>query len=248
MTDLAFPRRVLDLWDFRDPVGSQLRFADAAETEPEEAHRYSLLTQVARAQGLQGEYEAGHATLDSLGEPAALDDEPGARALLERGRLHNSAGDPQAAVPLFRLAFDRAQRAGLVGLAADAAHMLAIALPPEQHEEWARRGMAIAEGSDDPLATRMTAALLNNLGWTYADDERWAEALDLFDQAIEVRRQTGDPHALLVARWTRAMALRQLGRYEEALADLRELAATKEGASDPYVAEEIAENEKALGG
>lgn len=248
MTDLAFARRVLDLWDFRDPARSQIRLLEAAEAEPDAAHRQSLLTQVARAHGLQDRYEDGHATLDALGDPAALDDEPAVRALLERGRLHNSGGHPQAAVPLFRTAYDRAQRVGLIGLAADAAHMLAIALPAEEREEWARRGIAIAEGSDDPLATRMTAALLNNLGWTYADDERWAEALDLFDQAIEVRRRTGDAYAVHVARWTRARALRALGRYEEALADLRDLAATDEGASDPYVAEEIAETEEALRG
>jgi tetratricopeptide (TPR) repeat protein len=124
--------------------------------------------------------------------------------------------------------------------------MLAIALPKEEHEEWARRGIAVAEGSDDPLATRMTAALLNNLGWTYADDGRWSEALDLFEQAIQARLKASDAYGVHVARWTRARAPRALGRHEEALTDLRELAATDVGAADSYVAEEIAENEKAL--
>jgi tetratricopeptide (TPR) repeat protein len=243
MTDLGFSQRIIDMWDFRDPAASQLRFTEAAAAEPDPAHRQSLLTQVARAHGLQKSLEAGHATLDSLGDPAALADEPGVRALLERGRLHNSGGDPVAAVPLFRAAFDRAEPAGLIGLAADAAHMLAIALPKEEREEWVRRGIAIAEGSDDPLATRMIAALLNNLGWDYADGGRWAEALDLFEQAIDARLRTSDPYAIHVARWTRARALRALGRHGEALADLRALAATDVGAGDPYVAEEIAANE-----
>ncbi len=246
MADPTTAQRILEMWNFSDPAASQIRFTEAADTEPDVAQRHSLLTQVARAQGLQGDYGAGHVTLDSLGDPSALADDAGVRALLERGRLYNSGGDPQAAVPLFRTAYDRAARAGLAGLAADAAHMLAIALPKEEHERWARRGLAIAEGSDDPLAMRMTAALLNNLGWTYADDERWAEALELFERAIGARLKANDAYGVHVARWTRARALRALGRHEEALADLRALAATEEGAADSHVADEIAENENAL--
>jgi len=248
MTDLAFAARVLELWDFRDPAASQVRFAEAAEAEPDVAHRQSLITQLARAQGLQEAYADSHATLDTLGDPADLADEPGVRALLERGRAFNSSGAPETAVSLFRAAYERAAAAGLTGLAADAAHMMAIALPAEQHEDWAQKGLTIAEGSPDPLAIRMRAALLNNLGWTYADDERWADALGLFEQAIDARRQTGDAYTVHVARWTRARALRALGRHDEALAELRELAATPDGADDQYVAEEIAENEKALAG
>jgi tetratricopeptide (TPR) repeat protein len=248
MSELGFAQTILRLWDFRDPAGSQTRFIAAAATEADESRRQSLLTQVARAQGLQDQYPDGHATLDSLGDPASLGEDPGVRVLLERGRLYNSAGDPQAAVPLFSAAYERAVRAGLIGLAADAAHMLAIAVPEPEREQWARQGIETAEGSDDPLAVRMTAALLNNLGWSYADDGRWAEALELFERAVEVRRRAGDSYAIHVARWARARALRALGRYGEALRELRELAATEEGADDSYVAEEIAANETALAG
>jgi tetratricopeptide (TPR) repeat protein len=227
LIDYAFGARVLRLWDF---------------AEPDPAHRQSLLTQVARTHGLQEDFATGHTTLDSLGDPADLADEPGVRALLERGRLHNSAGAPETAVPLFRAAYNRATAAGLDGLAGDAAHMMAIALPKEEHEEWTRRGLAVVEGSADPLAPGMEGALLNNLGWTYADDDRWAEALELFERAVDARRRSGNPKTLHIARWTRARALRALGRREEALAELRELAAMPEGADDPYVAEEIAAN------
>jgi hypothetical protein len=138
---------------------------------------------------------------------------------------------------------------GLAGLAADAAHMLAIALP-DQHEQWALRGLAAAEGSDDPLALGMTGALLNNLGWSLADVDRWDEAYPLFDRAVTARAKVVDllgsdssVKSLHVARWTRARAARALGRRDEALAELRELAATPAGAADSYVAEEIAANE-----
>ncbi|HZM74868.1 MAG TPA: hypothetical protein VFC19_04030 [Candidatus Limnocylindrales bacterium] len=162
------------------------------------------------------------------------------RVALERGRVLRSSGDVAGSVPLFRKAFDDSMAAGERGLAADAAHMLALVLP-EEHEEWAGRGLEVAEGRDDPLAWSMTGALLNNLGWKLADEERWAEAYELFDRAVGARERVaetvaskGTAESLHVARWCRARAARALGRHEEALAELRAL-----DQSDPYVQEEI---------
>jgi tetratricopeptide (TPR) repeat protein len=246
VTDHVLTQLVLDTWDFSDPAASQARFEKAAADGADPVRRQVFLTQVARAYGLQEAYDAGHDTLDTLGAPDTLADEPAVRSLLERGRLRNSAGDKQAAVPLFRAAYDRAVAAGLTGLAVDAAHMLAIALPPEEHPAWVERGLALADGSDDPLARSMAVALLNNLGWTYADADRWPEALDVWERALVAARERGKPWPVHVARWTVARALRALGRHEEALAILHELAATDLGADDEYVAEEIAANETAL--
>ncbi|HCT75374.1 MAG TPA: hypothetical protein DGT23_02015 [Micromonosporaceae bacterium] len=127
--------------------------------------------------------------------------------------------------------------------------MMALVLPGE-HEEWAARGLAAAEGSDDPLAQGMVGALLNNLGWSLADEEKWDDAYPLFDRAVAARtavfESTGTraaANSLHVARWTRARAARAVGRNDEALAELRELAITEIGAADPYVAEELAFHE-----
>jgi tetratricopeptide (TPR) repeat protein len=246
MSDHALTERVLSTWDFGDPAGSLERFTAAAAAEPERDVRQVLLTQAARAHGLMDDFAAGDALLDGLGDVAELADEPAARALLERGRLRNSGGDPAAAVPLFEAAYARAEAAGLVGLAADAAHMMAIAAPVEDRAAWAERGLAIATGSDDPLALRMRAAILTNVALAHAEAEDWVSALPLFEQAVDLRRLAGDPGQLHFARWCRARALRALGRYGEALAEQRTLAGTPEGAGDPDVAEEIAENKKAL--
>jgi tetratricopeptide (TPR) repeat protein len=247
MTDHALTTRVLSTWDFSDPAGSLERFTAAAAAEPERDARQVMLTQAARAHGLLDDFAAGDAILDGLGEASELGDEPAARALLERGRLRNSGGDPAAAVPLFEAAYERAETSGLRGLAADAAHMLAIAAPVADQEQWARRGLAIADdASGDPLALRMRAAIMNNLAWTYAEADDWAEALPLFEGAVTLREEAGDAGPLHFARWCRGRALRGVGRYDEALAEQRALADSPEGAGDRDVAEEIAENEKAL--
>lgn len=223
---------VLALWDFDDPAGSRARFEAAAQGETDPGRRRVWLTQAARAHGLAGEYAEAHAVLDGL-------DDDG-RVALERGRVLRSSGDVDGSIPLFRKAFDDSMAAGERGLAADAAHMLALVLPDE-HEQWARRGLEVAEGSDDPLAWAMTGALLNNLGWKLADEQMWAEAYELFDRAVPVREAVvaevggkAPAGALQAARWCRARAARALGRNEEALAELREL-----DQSDPYVQEEL---------
>jgi tetratricopeptide (TPR) repeat protein len=248
VTSHPWAARVLAFWDFDDPAGSHARFVDAAETEPDPAGRQAMLTQVARAHGLCEAFAAGHAVLDCLGDPAELTDEPGVRALLERGRLYHLAGDPERAVPLYRTAYERAAASALIGLALDAAHMLAIALPDlAQQEEWTRRGLLLAAGSTDPLTPGMVAALLTNLGWSYADEDRWTLALELFDRVVQVRlASAADARTLHYARSDRASALRAVGRHSEALTELRQMAATPEGAVDPYVAEEITANEQTL--
>ncbi|WP_109507629.1 hypothetical protein [Nocardioides speluncae] len=236
---------MLEYWDSDDPAGSRERFTLAAEQATDPARRQALLTQVARAHGLDGAFDSGHQVLDELGELNGLDTEPRVRLALERGRLLRSAGDPAGCAPYFREAYDAALTTGMAGLAADAAHMLALVLPDEE-ETWTERGLRAAAGSSDPLALSMTGGLLNNRGWALADAGSWADAYALFDRAVEARSRVEGPSAasaLHVARWARARATRALGRHDEALAELRELAATELGAADSYVTEEIAANE-----
>lgn len=57
MADASAPleQAVLDeLWDFGEPGASERRLAEAQRREPDEARRAELLTQEARAVGLQG--------------------------------------------------------------------------------------------------------------------------------------------------------------------------------------------------
>src|SRR3954452_15541371 len=123
--DTPISQEVLDeLWDFGDPGGWEERFATAATEAQVAGHRAELLTQQARALGLQGRYDDAISLLDrvSATTPAA-----NVRVLLERGRVHNSAERPADAVPLFAAAAELAHPNGLDFLEIDALHMVAIA-------------------------------------------------------------------------------------------------------------------------
>jgi tetratricopeptide (TPR) repeat protein len=226
------------LWDFDDPAGSEQRFRAAAEVA-EGTERLVLLTQVARALGLQERYDDGHALLDNL---AVSDDEVAARVSLERGRLLRSAGDSEAASPHFEAAEQYAADAGDDALRVDAIHMLALVAPPELRLAINERALAIARDSADPAARRWDASLLTNIGMVHADAGDWAAALASFEQALAARTRIGDDAETRVTRWMVAWALRHLGRTADALAIQRTLKAELDaiGASDRYVDEELA--------
>ena len=242
---------VAALWDFDDPTGSEARFR-AALAEATQDAALSLRTQIARTLGLRSRFAEAQHELDAvdaeLGDAGA---EPRVRALLERGRVWRSQGDPARAQPLFLQAAQAAQAAGLEDLQVDALHMVALVQPePEQQLAWTRRALAAARSAADPRARRWEASLTNNIGWSQHDAGRHDEALQSFRDALAARERDGaSPVRLREARWAVARELRALARHDEALGILRRLDAELRdtGASDGFVPEEIAENLLALG-
>src|SRR5260221_2415181 len=93
------------LWDYAEPAASEARFRQLlAETHArsEPADRAELLTQIARAQGLQRHFDTAHATLDAALALLRQDDRRAqAPCPLEPGRGFNSAGGPAIAPGLF---------------------------------------------------------------------------------------------------------------------------------------------------
>jgi tetratricopeptide (TPR) repeat protein len=178
--------RLDELWDFDDPTASASRFAAAAAqaTDPERAE---LDTQRARAWGLQGRFAEADAVLDALTDESEV---VRARIALERGRLRNSSGDPDGAVPLFREAAALAASADLVFLQVDALHMLAIA-DSAHRTEWTERALSALDATDDPRTLRWRVALHNNAGWAHLDAGRLAEALTDFDKAKDAALRWG---------------------------------------------------------
>jgi tetratricopeptide (TPR) repeat protein len=224
-------------WDFDDPAGSEERFRAAAATA-EGADRLVLLTQVARALGLQERYDEGHAVLDQL----SVDDaEVATRVSIERGRLLRSSGGPDAARPHFEAAAAAAREAGLEALHVDALHMIALVAPAEDQQRLTEEALAVARASTAQAARDWDASLLNNLGMAHTDAGDWPAALAAFEEALAARERIGDAALTRVARWMVGWALRNLGRTEEALAVQTALKAELEaiGEEDPYVDEEL---------
>ncbi len=230
-----------ELWDFGDPVASERRFFEAQDSEPDEARSAELLTQEARAVGLQGRYEEAWDLLESV---EIFNSAVEVRVLLEQGRVRNSSGRPADAVPLFEEAAKKAQRKRLAFLAIDALHMLAIA-EPESAEPRTREALALVAASDDRRTRRWAVSLHNNLGWALHEAERYGDALSEFEAAHAAALDVGTAEQEFVARWAIARCLRSLGRNREALDIQDGLAA--EDPSDPYVTEEIAALRTALG-
>lgn len=226
------------LWDFEDPAGSEERLRSAAATASATA-REVLMTQVARAMGLQERYDDAHALLDRLEASAP---EVQVRVALERGRLLRSAGQPQTSRPWFERAERQAGDRGLVALQVDALHMLAIVARPDERLALNLQALGLARGSDDPRARDWDAALLNNIGMVHADAGNFPAALASFKEALLAAERIGDPARTRVARWMVAWTLRRTGHREEALAMQVALKAELDAAGerDPFVDEELA--------
>lgn len=179
------------LWDFSDAAASEARLRAAAERTTG-ADRAELRTQVARALGLQGRYAEADAELDQIEADSAPDAAVRVRVALERGRVRNSAGDPEAAVPLFSRAAEAAASAELLFLEVDALHMLAIADRPNA-DAWTDRALTALEGTDDPRTLRWRVGLSNNRGWAHFDAGRLDEALSAFLASRAAAVQWGTP-------------------------------------------------------
>lgn len=225
-----------DLWDFNDLEASEQRFRAALEAEQAAAGRAGLLTQLARIEGLRGDFAAGE---QALAQAEALGGAEG-WVLVEHGRLLRSSGDGAKALPLFEAAFMRARTDGDAFLAADAAHMAALV---GDVESWTARGL---EAGDD----YWRAPLLNNLGWARYDAGRLEQALEAFEDALAVRSEEPDePHEREIARYAVGKTLRALGRLDEATAELERAVgwALAAGVDTPYFHEELAECYAAAG-
>jgi hypothetical protein len=151
------------LWNYDDPAATEQQFRallPSAEQSDNRSYCAQLLTQIARAQGLQRKFADAHGTLDAA--QALLAPEPGVariRYLLERGRVFSSSQAIEQAQPLFQAAWEQAQAEQQDFYAIDAAHMLAIIAPAEQQLTWNLRALALAEQSAQPRARTWLGSL-----------------------------------------------------------------------------------------
>jgi tetratricopeptide (TPR) repeat protein len=190
VTDHLRQARLDELWTFDDASESERRFREELVRVPVGSQvATELTTQLARALGLQGRFDEADALLDSV------DDGSGvvlARTLLERGRLRNSGGHPDTAIPLFEEALAAASAVGDDFLAIDAAHMLGIA-DPARVEHWTARALETVDETTDRRAKRWAVSLHNNLGWARSEAGNLTGALAEFELAADAARDYGTP-------------------------------------------------------
>src|SRR5712691_5122994 len=237
------------LWDYDHPGATERKFREllpAALDSRDFPYLTQLLTQIARAEGLQRKFQDAHKTLDRVEKAllkAEADDTTRVRYLLERGRVFNSSGKRDDARPLFLQALDLAVNSKDDFNAVDAADMMAIVEPTEKQLQWNRKALDLAENSKDEKARKWKGSLYNNLGWTYFEQKQFEEALLMFEKALEFREREADQGKILVAKWCVAKTLRKMDHTEEALEMQRDLFERYEAAGrrNGYVYEEIAE-------
>jgi tetratricopeptide (TPR) repeat protein len=237
------------LWDFADLDGSERRFREALDGELSPAGRAEILTQLARVEGLRGDFEAGECLVEEAESVAEGELVPRVRIDLERGRLYRSSGDRESAFPLFESAYALALESDDGFLAGDAAHMAALAAPDRDgYLKWTERGIALAESSED--AAYWLGPLLNNLGWEHYEAGEYEEALSAFERALAAREDDPkNPEPIALARYAVGKALRALGRSDEAVTLLEQAVAWAEGegAPDGWYHEELALEYDAIG-
>jgi tetratricopeptide (TPR) repeat protein len=229
------------IWDFGDPVASEARFR-ALLPSGDPSLDLEIRTQIARALGLQRRFDEARNELAEIN--ASASGKAKVRHDLERGRVENSSGNAEAAIPWFTSALELAQESGTDDLAVDAAHMLGIACPGDEGLGWNLRAIEMANASTSPEAKSWLGSLLNNTAWSLHDAGRFDEALNLFQQALEFREQQGVDGPITIARWSVARCLRSLGRVGEALEIQR---AVQPFDPSGYADEEMAECLYALG-
>jgi tetratricopeptide (TPR) repeat protein len=246
--DRDFSERLDALWDFDAPAISETRFRAELAKHPQHSREVrETTTQVARALGLQRKFAEADAALDTLADD--LDKAPArirVRYLLERGRIRNSSGKREDAVPLFKEAASAALTDTLPGAdyyRVDVLHMLGIASPPDEQIDWNLQALAAADASTDVRARGWRGSLWNNIGWSYHDRGDYATALDYWQKGLTAREAAGDKARTRIAKWTVARGLRSLKRLDEAEKIQRALVVENEkaGAPDGYVYEELTE-------
>ncbi|MDM5126097.1 tetratricopeptide repeat protein [Aeromonas salmonicida] len=235
-------------WDYKDPAASALRFntllPEARTTDLQ--YELELLTQIARTHSLQRQFSEAHQLLDDI-ELRLTEATPRARlrALLERGRTFNSAGDKATARTLFEQAWQLGLKIKELYLAIDAAHMIAIAAPLEEQSRWHQLAMELAERSQDKQVRGWLASLYNNQGWTLFELGRFDEARVFQQKCLAWHEQHNNTAKAFIARWSLARLTRAQGLHEQALAELKQLQVDMAEAGEPedgYLFEELGEN------
>ncbi|MFN5310136.1 MAG: hypothetical protein ACK5C0_11850 [Candidatus Kapaibacterium sp.] len=247
MKTLANSEDIDALWDYMDPFGSELRF-DAAlsqlHLESQSLLYAELLTQKARAIGLQQQYERAISLLDEAKQLIGdYYDISLVRYYLELGRVYNSSRQ-EGAYQCFHNSFSLAIELKEDFYAIDAAHMLAIVTKHEESLEWNLKAIEIAEKSIHSRAKNWLGSLYNNTAWTYFFSENYDMAYTIFQKSKLWYAEKKLRNEEFIAEWSLARTLRAQGHLQQALLAQLSLLQQRQNENFPedgYISEEIGE-------
>ncbi len=239
-------------WNYGDPAATEKEFREIlpqAEATGNFEYLGQLLTQIARCEGLQGRFDASHATLDSAEKVIAEHDLKLAhvRYFLESGRAFNSSGKQDKAIPLFHSAYELATEQHELRYAIDAVHMIAIAeRDPRRQVEWNLRGIALCEA--EPNQKGWLNALLNNIGESYLLLEEYDNAAATFQRLSEIQVQRSGVADMFTVK-DLAKASRLGGNPKKSVELMQPILdkLLKEKQDDGYIRQELAEGLYATG-
>ncbi len=237
------------MWEYTDPATTAKKFMELVPTariSGSPSYYLQLLTQIARAEGLQGKFDDARTTLREV-EKEMSGEMPVVfiRYHLEFGRILNYSGNHEKAKPHFLQAWETAKTTGEEYFAVDAAYMMATAeTDPERQLKWSLEALDTAENATQHKAKNWLGPLYNNIGWIYHSRNEFEKALEYFRKNLKWRRDRNDEKGAINARWSMGKALRSMNKLEEALEIQKELAQEieqKQMKPDGQVFEEIAE-------
>ncbi|MBL7973525.1 MAG: tetratricopeptide repeat protein [Candidatus Kapabacteria bacterium] len=232
-------------WNYSKPAETEVRFREFLAEATSPAEQAEIRTQLARSVGLQRRFDEAHEILNQA-DAQITNDMPvvKVRALLERGRVYNSSGNAEQAREYFLAAFEAGKQCNHDDYTVDAAHMMGIITKAEESLQWNELAISIAQNTEQEMAKRWLASLLNNTGWTYFSMGNYTRALELFKDALEFRRKQNNIVEIHIAQWCVAKTLRMLGNVEESLSMQRAMLAEraeKNIPEDGYIYEETGE-------
>lgn len=250
---------VSSLWTYSDPALSEQRF-EAALAGASTDDAFVLRTQIARTWGIRGDFERARSILAPLqAQLPVVSAEAKVRYALELGRTYASTTHPpelltgenrERARALYLQAFETAKAAQLDDLAIDALHMMVIVdSDPADQLAWNLKALAYMEQSSQPEARKWEGSLRNNVGYAFRLLGRLDEALAQFQLSLAAHERAGRPRNIRIAHWMVARTLRDMKRYDEAIAIQRRLERewADAGEPDPYVFEELEQLYRATG-
>ena len=220
------PAEIIDSeipWDLTDPATAEVRLSRLKQdlsADPEQRGRLiDALTQLARAQSLQGKLIEAERTLEEAERmlPTVEQLGPKLRTLLERGRLLVLRRTPMEAKNRFLEVWKLASEAGEHFHAVDAAQMMSVVETKKKKSEWTLRALAMSEASTDARVRRWCGPLHIELGWHFAELMQLPKALESFQRAATCFAAEDSQRNASMARCWMARMLRLMDRVEEAL-------------------------------